>query len=177
MLYYLLTTLYIIVCLLLLLVILLQQGKGGDMASAFGGGSSQTAFGARTGATLLTKLTTGFAVALHAGRTRARGYRSARAWIGVEQLGTASGPGETGAAERSGARFVLDAGTCGTGASTCSRDAARHARRSEITSGEVPDADSSTAHGRLPRDHRNRVPPRPPTSSRDRSSTPSASIC
>ena len=59
MFYYLLTTIYVLVCLLLLLVILLQQGKGGDMASAFGGGSSQTAFGARAGATLLTKMTTG----------------------------------------------------------------------------------------------------------------------
>ena len=57
MLYYLLTALYVFVCLLLLLVILLQQGKGGDMASAFGGGSSQTAFGARGGATLLAKVT------------------------------------------------------------------------------------------------------------------------
>src|SRR5215510_1211725 len=62
MLYYLVTTLYVLVCLILLLVILLQQGKGGDMASAFGGGSSQAAFGARAGATLLTKLTTVFAV-------------------------------------------------------------------------------------------------------------------
>ena len=61
-LYYSLTTLYVLVCLMLLLVILLQQGKGGDMASAFGGGSSQTAFGARAGATLMTKLTTIFAV-------------------------------------------------------------------------------------------------------------------
>jgi preprotein translocase subunit SecG len=42
----------------LLLVVLLQQGKGGDMASAFGGGGSQTAFGARAGATVLTKATT-----------------------------------------------------------------------------------------------------------------------
>ena len=50
--------LYVFVCLVLLLVILLQQGKGGDMASAFGGGSSQTAFGARGGATLLSKITT-----------------------------------------------------------------------------------------------------------------------
>jgi preprotein translocase subunit SecG len=40
------------------MVILLQQGKGGDMASAFGGASSQTAFGARAGATVLSKLTT-----------------------------------------------------------------------------------------------------------------------
>src|SRR6058998_4242314 len=61
-LYYLLTTFYVLVCLLLLMVILLQQGKGGDMASAFGGGSSQTAFGARGGATLLTKMTSVCAV-------------------------------------------------------------------------------------------------------------------
>jgi preprotein translocase subunit SecG len=38
--------------------VLLQQGKGGDIASAFGGGGSQTAFGARAGATVLTKATT-----------------------------------------------------------------------------------------------------------------------
>src|SRR5258705_3976948 len=61
MLYYLLSTAYIFVCLVLLMVILLQQGKGGDMASAFGGGSSQTAFGARGGATLLSKITAGVA--------------------------------------------------------------------------------------------------------------------
>jgi preprotein translocase subunit SecG len=62
MLYYLSTALYVIVCLLLLMVVLLQQGKGGDIASAFGGGSSQTAFGARGGATLLSKITAGLAV-------------------------------------------------------------------------------------------------------------------
>ena len=58
MLYYLITTLYVLACLLLLVVILLQQGKGGDMASAFGGGSSQAAFGARSGATVLSRATT-----------------------------------------------------------------------------------------------------------------------
>ena len=64
MLYYLLVSVYVLVCLLLIVVILLQQGKGGDIASAFGGGGgSQTAFGARAGATLLTKLTTGLAAA------------------------------------------------------------------------------------------------------------------
>ena len=57
MLYYLLATVFVVNCLVLLLVILIQQGKAGDMASAFGGGSSQAAFGARTGATLLTKVT------------------------------------------------------------------------------------------------------------------------
>src|SRR5438094_993082 len=56
-LYYIVSTLYVLICLVLLLVILLQQGKGGDMASAFGGGSSQTAFGARGGATVLSKAT------------------------------------------------------------------------------------------------------------------------
>ncbi len=57
MLYYLIATVFVVNCLVLLLVILIQQGKAGDMASAFGGGSSQAAFGARTGATLLTKVT------------------------------------------------------------------------------------------------------------------------
>jgi preprotein translocase subunit SecG len=57
-LYYLTIAVYVLSCFLLLLVVLLQQGKGGDMASAFGGGGSQTAFGARAGATVLTKATT-----------------------------------------------------------------------------------------------------------------------
>jgi preprotein translocase subunit SecG len=58
MVYYLLSTVYVLVCLLLLLTVLLQQGKGGDIASAFGGGGSQTAFGARQGATVLTRAST-----------------------------------------------------------------------------------------------------------------------
>jgi preprotein translocase subunit SecG len=53
---------YVLVCLVLMLVILLQQGKGGDIANAFGGGSSQTAFGARSGATVLSRATTVCAV-------------------------------------------------------------------------------------------------------------------
>ena len=55
---YLLYALHIIVCLFLILVVLLQQGKGADL-SVFGGGSTQTAFGARGAATLLHKLTVG----------------------------------------------------------------------------------------------------------------------
>ena len=55
--YYVLVGLFVLVCLVLSLVILLQQGRGGDIASAFGGSSSQAAFGARSGATLLTKAT------------------------------------------------------------------------------------------------------------------------
>ena len=56
--YYVAIGFYAIVCLLLLVVVLLQQGKGGDIAAAFGGSSSQTAFGARAGATVLTRATT-----------------------------------------------------------------------------------------------------------------------
>jgi|SRR5581483_7122147 len=55
--YYVLVALFVLVCLILSLVILLQQGRGGDIASAFGGSSSQAAFGARSGATMLTKAT------------------------------------------------------------------------------------------------------------------------
>ena len=58
MLYYLVATLFVLNCFVLMLVILLQQGKGGDIASAFGGGSSQAAFGARSGATVLSRATT-----------------------------------------------------------------------------------------------------------------------
>jgi preprotein translocase subunit SecG len=53
-----LTSLYLVVCLLLVAVVLMQQGKGGDIAAAFGGSGSQTAFGARAGATVLTRATT-----------------------------------------------------------------------------------------------------------------------
>ena len=54
----LLTILHVIVCLLLILIVLLQSGKSADLAGAFGGGGSQTAFGARGTATFLSKLTT-----------------------------------------------------------------------------------------------------------------------
>ena|SRR5688572_27851765 len=54
----LLTVIHVIVCLFLILVVLLQQGKSADWSGAFGGGSSQVAFGQRTTATLLSKATT-----------------------------------------------------------------------------------------------------------------------
>jgi preprotein translocase subunit SecG len=51
--------LYVIICFFLVLVVLVQQGRGADIAGAFGGGGTQTAFGARGATTLLHKLTTG----------------------------------------------------------------------------------------------------------------------
>ncbi len=54
----LLTVIHLLVCVFLILVVLLQTGKGADIAAAFGGSGSQTAFGARGAATLLTRLTT-----------------------------------------------------------------------------------------------------------------------
>src|SRR5262245_38109491 len=57
----LLTIVHLFVCFFLILVVLLQTGKGADIAAAFGG-TSQTAFGARGAATLLSKLTTGSAI-------------------------------------------------------------------------------------------------------------------
>ena len=62
MLYYLLISLHVLVSFILILVVLLQTGKGADLAGAFGGGGSQTAFGSRGAATFLTKMTTTAAV-------------------------------------------------------------------------------------------------------------------
>ncbi|HEY4355897.1 MAG TPA: preprotein translocase subunit SecG [Acidobacteriaceae bacterium] len=58
----LLVILHVIVCLFLVGVVLLQQGKSADLAGAFGGTGSQTAFGPRGAANLLTRLTTWSAV-------------------------------------------------------------------------------------------------------------------
>ena len=49
---------HIIVCIFLIVVVLLQSGKAADLAGAFGGMGSQTAFGPRGSATLLSKATT-----------------------------------------------------------------------------------------------------------------------
>ena len=59
---YLVTALHVIICLFLIIVVLLQHGKSADIAAAFGGMGSQTAFGPRGAATALTKATTWAAV-------------------------------------------------------------------------------------------------------------------
>ena len=60
--FYLVTFLHVLVCVFLILVVLLQSGKGADLAGAFGGGATQTAFGSRGPASFLSKLTTAAAV-------------------------------------------------------------------------------------------------------------------
>ena len=64
-LYYLIIFVHIVACLFLIAVVLLQQGKGQDLASAFGGGGTQTAFGPRGSATVLSRATTILAGPLH----------------------------------------------------------------------------------------------------------------
>src|SRR5579872_5174955 len=54
----LITIIHIIVCLILVVVVLLQSGKAADLAGAFGGMGSQTVFGPRGSATVLSKATT-----------------------------------------------------------------------------------------------------------------------
>ena len=56
--YTLLLIVHVVVCLFLIVVVLLQSGKAADLAGAFGGMGSQTAFGPRGSATLLSKATT-----------------------------------------------------------------------------------------------------------------------
>src|SRR5579863_10235997 len=60
--YFLLVTLHVVICGLLIVVIMLQSGEAADLAGAFGGAGSQTAFGPRGAATFLSKATTWCAI-------------------------------------------------------------------------------------------------------------------
>jgi preprotein translocase subunit SecG len=62
MLMILITIIHVFVSLFLIIVVLLQSGQAGDIAAAFGGQGSQTAFGARGASTVLTKATTWCAI-------------------------------------------------------------------------------------------------------------------
>jgi preprotein translocase subunit SecG len=58
----LITVVHVLVCLFLIAVVLLQSGKSGDIAAAFGGQGSQTAFGPRGAASALSRATTWSAI-------------------------------------------------------------------------------------------------------------------
>jgi preprotein translocase subunit SecG len=57
-----LLSIHILVCLALIGIVLIQGGKGAQAGASFGGGGSNTVFGATGGATFLSKMTTGVAV-------------------------------------------------------------------------------------------------------------------
>lgn len=61
-LFYVVIVVHVLVCLFIIGVVLLQQGRSADLAGAFGGQGSQTAFGPRAAANVLTRLTTWSAV-------------------------------------------------------------------------------------------------------------------
>ena len=71
----LLTVIHVVVCFFLIVVVLLQSGKAADIAGAFGGMGSQTAFGPRGSATLLSKATTIAAVV----------FMITSIWLSIEQ--------------------------------------------------------------------------------------------
>ena len=58
----LLTAIHLLACCTLIVIVLLQKGKGADLAGAFGGGGSQTAFGVRSATRVIHKLTIAAAV-------------------------------------------------------------------------------------------------------------------
>jgi preprotein translocase subunit SecG len=57
-----LVTLHVLVCFVLIVVIMLQSGNAADLAGAFGGAGSQTAFGPRSATTFLSRATTWCAI-------------------------------------------------------------------------------------------------------------------
>ena len=98
----LLTIVHVFVCLFLIIVVLLQSGKAADLAGAFGGMGSQTAFGPRGAASLLSKATTAAAVifmltSIWLGIVRTRGTSDSV----IERTGTGE-TAEPGGTESSG---------------------------------------------------------------------------
>jgi len=81
----LLTIIHVIVCLFLIIVVLLQSGKAADLAGAFGGMGSQTAFGPRGAATVLSKATTIAAILFMVGSLS----------LSILHTRSGSGPGST----------------------------------------------------------------------------------
>ena len=59
---YFVVAVHIVVCLSLIFIVLIQQGRSADLAGAFGGQGSQTAFGPRAAANVLTRVTTWSAI-------------------------------------------------------------------------------------------------------------------
>ena len=90
------TVVHVIVCAFLIIVVLLQSGQSGDIAAAFGGMGSQTAFGTRTAATVLSRATTWAAVIFMVTSITLAVYATRNAHRGQSVLGnTKSAPAKT----------------------------------------------------------------------------------
>ena len=94
--FYLVITLHIVACLFLIGVVLLQQGKSQDLASAFGGGGTQTAFGPRGSANVLSKATTVLAGAFMVTSLALSVLRPTTRSSVLDKAGTAASPSPAG---------------------------------------------------------------------------------
>jgi preprotein translocase subunit SecG len=96
----LITIVHVIVCIFLIIVVLLQSGKAADLAGAFGGMGSQTAFGPRGSATLLSKATTASAIvfmitSLSLSILATRGSSSAKTVLDTSSGGAQTAPAKS----------------------------------------------------------------------------------
>jgi len=82
----LITVIHVIVCAFLIIVVLLQSGQSGDVAAAFGGMGSQTAFGPRGSATILSKATTWSAIIFMVTSITLSVYASRRSTTGQKSV-------------------------------------------------------------------------------------------
>jgi preprotein translocase subunit SecG len=97
----LITVVHILVCAFLIIVVLLQSGQSGDLAAAFGGMGSQTAFGTRTAATMLTKATAWATVIFMLTSITLSVYTARRAHVSGSVLeGTHSAPAKSAPAKK-----------------------------------------------------------------------------
>src|SRR6202023_341754 len=82
---FILVSLHVLVCFVLVLVIMLQSGNAADLAGAFGGAGSQTAFGPRGAATFLSRATTWCAIVF---MMRSLALSVKRAPVGASNIGS-----------------------------------------------------------------------------------------
>ena len=138
---YLIYAVHVLICLFLILVVLLQQGSGADL-SVFGGGGTQTAFGARSATSLLHKLTVagfiGFILTTIAIGFLKSGGSSGSVMSGVEQPAAEAQAAEEGAEPSAPADQATDEAT----AEDASQGAADGAEAGEAALPDPPAVES-----------------------------------